>query len=153
MIDPRALQQHFRSVQQRQEPKRVPVPRVPDPKPLTAIEAIPVPEPIIEQNEIPVIEPIVLEVPKVIEEPKQEVHLVIDVPPPIGDLVIEEIEIEELVIEEAEPIVLKEPEVVLEVEETKEKVELKTENPYGYSAPKDREEEYDPYGYYSGPKF
>ena len=134
MIDPRALQQHFKNVQQRQEPKRVPVPRIPDPKPLTAIEAIPVPEPIIEQKEISVIEPIVLEVPKVIEEPKQEVHLVVDVPPPIGDLVIDKIE--EL------------KEVLEQKENTK-----KTENPYGYSASKEKEEDYDPYGYYSGPKF
>ncbi len=138
MIDPRALQQHFKKVQQRQEPSRVSVPRIPDPKPLTAIEVILVPEPIVEEKEIPVIEPIVLEVPKVIKEPKQEVHLVIDVPPPIGDLVIDEIE---------------EPEEVLEQEENVEKAELKTENPYGYSASKEREEDYDPYGYYSGPKF
>ena len=149
MIDPRALQQHFRGVQQRQEPKRVPVPRVPDPKPLTAIEAIPVPEPIIEQVE------------EIIPAPKVEpTDLVIDTPPiieEIENLVIEEIE--ELVIEEPkeEPVVIEEPEPVpkevLEIKETKEKAEPKTENPYGYSAPKEKEEDYDPYGYYSGPKF
>ncbi len=132
MIDPRALQQHFKRVQQRQEPKSVPVPRIPDPKPLTAIEAILIPEPVVEQKEIPVIEPIVLEEPKVIEEPKQEVHLVINVPPPIGNLVIEELE-----------------EEVLEQEEIKPK----NEPLYGYSISKDKEEDYDPYGYYSGPKF
>ena len=136
MIDPRALQQHFRKVQQRQEPKSVPVPRIPDPKPLTAIEAIVIPEPVVEQKEVPIIEPVVLEIPKVIEEPKQEVHLVIDILPPIGDLIINEIE-----------------EEVLEVEETKEKAEPKTDNPYGYSTLKEREENYDPYGYYSGPQF
>jgi hypothetical protein len=146
VIDPRALQQHFRKVQQKQEPPRASVPRVPDPKPLTAIEAIIVPEPIVEQKEVPVIEPIVLDVPKVIDEPKPEVHLVIDVPPPIGDLVINEIE-------EEEPIKIEETEEVLEQEETKEKAEPKTENPYGYSAPKERDEDYDPYGYYSGPRF
>ena len=44
MIDPRALQQHFKSVQQRQLPIETVVPRVPDLKPLTALEPIPEPE-------------------------------------------------------------------------------------------------------------
>ena len=144
MIDPRALQQHFRGVQQRQEPKRVLVPRVPDPKPLTAIEAISVPEPIIEQVE------------EIIPSPKVEpTDLVINTSPIIEE--IENLVIEEIEEPKEEPVIMKEPEPVpeevLEVEEIKEKVELKTENPYGYSAPKDREEDYDPYGYYSGPKF
>ena len=147
MIDPRALQQHFKGVQQRQEPKRIPVPRVPDPKPLTAIEAISVPEPIIEQVEeiVPAskVEPIgpIIDTSPIIEE--------------IENLVIEEIE--ELVKEEPkeEPVIIKEPEPeeVLETKETKEKVDPITENPYGYSIPKEKEEDYDPYGYYSGPKF
>lgn len=137
MIDPRALQQHFRKVQQRQEPKQVPVPRISYPKPLTAIEAIPVPEPIIEQEDL--------------SDPtpnKEPINLVIEVPPPIGDLVVDEIE-EGDFLETEDP----KPEEVLEVEETKEKAEPKTENPYGYSALKQREEDYDPYGYYSGPRF
>ena len=132
MIDPRALQRHFKKVQQRQEPRMVPVPRVLDSKPLTAIEPIVIPEPVVEKKEIPVIEPIVLEVPKVIEEPKQEVHLVIDTLSPIENLVVDEIE---------------------EVEETKKRVDPKTENPYGYSVPSSKEEDYDPYRYYSGPRF
>ncbi len=136
MIDPRALQQHFRKVQQRQEPNIVSVPRIPDPKPLTAIEAISVPEPIIEQEEI------IVPVPEIIDL-KEKVNLVIDVPPPIGDITIEEIEIEE------EQSVPKE---VLEQKENTEKGEPKTENPYGYSV-SDREEDYNPYGYYSGPRF
>ncbi len=139
MIDPRALQQHFKGIQQRQERKRVPVPRVPDPKPLTAIEAISVPELIIEQEE------------EIIPSLKREpINLVIDVPPPIGDLIVDEIEAEEPVIEKNPEL---ESEKVLEVKETKEKAEPITENPYGYSTPEDREEDYDPYGYYSGPKF
>ncbi len=111
MIDPRALQQHFKKVQQKQEPIRSSVPRIPDPKPLTAIEAISVLEPVIEQEEVsgPVPE---------IKEPKEEINLVINVPPPIGDIVIEETEIKE----------------------------AKASKPPDIN-------DYDPYGYYSGPKF
>jgi hypothetical protein len=126
VIDPRALQQHFRKVQQRQEPKQPSVPRVPDSKPLTAIEAIFIPEPIIEQQELPASLP-------------EPIKLIIDVPPPIGDLIIDEIE-----------------EVPIEVEETKKELEIeksKIENPYGYSELNDKEDDYDPYGYYSGPRF
>ncbi len=133
MIDPRALQQHFRKVHQRQEPKSIPVPRIPDPKPLTAIEVIIVPDPVVEQKEIPVIEPIVLEVPKVVEEPKQVMHLVIDVPPPIGDLIINEIE--------------------EEGEELEKETETKIENQPDQSSSNDRDNDYDPYGYYSSPRF
>ncbi len=136
MIDPRALQQHFQKVQQRQEPKLVSVPRISDSKPLTAIEPIVIPKPVVEQKEVPVIEPTVLEVPKIIEEPKQEVHLVIDTLLPIKDLVVDEIK-----------------EEILELKETKKRVDPKTENPYGYSVPNSKEEDYDPYRYYSGPRF
>jgi hypothetical protein len=127
VIDPRALQQHFRKVQQRQEPTRPSVPRVPDSKPLTAIEAIPIPEPIIEQQELPVL----------LTEP---IKLVIDVPPPIGDLIIDEVE-------EEEPIKVEEVKKELKTEKPK------IENPYGYSESSDKEDDYDPYGYYSGPRF
>ena len=130
MIDPRVLQQHFKKVQQRQEPKKVSVPQITDLKPLTAIEAIPVSELIIEQEDLPK------------SAPNKE-SIIIDVSPPIGDLVINEIE----------KIKDTEPEEVLEVKETREKAEPITENPYGYIAPKEREEDYDPYGYYSGPRF
>jgi hypothetical protein len=112
MIDPRALQQHFKKINQKQEPKAIPIPRIPDPKPLTAIEAIFVPKPIIEQKED--VNP-VPEINSKIEESKEKINLIIDVPPPIGDLVIEETELEE----------------------------LETTN----------NDDYDPYGYYSSPRF
>jgi hypothetical protein len=48
MIDPKALQQHFRKVQQTEKPPKIDVPRVPDVEPLTAVQAIP--EPVIEQE-------------------------------------------------------------------------------------------------------
>ena len=121
MIDPRALQQHFKKVHQRQEPKKVPIPRIPDLKPLTAIEAILVPEPIIKQENLPVQSP-----------SKEPINLTIEFPPPIGDLIIDEDS---------------GPKEVLEVERPK------IENPYGYSGSSGEENDYDPYSYYSGPKF
>ena len=130
MIDPRALQQHFKKVHQRQEPKKVPIPRIPDLKPLTAIEAILVPEPIIKQENLPVQSP-----------SKEPINLTIEFPPPIGDLIIDE---EEEVFLEAED---SGPKEVLEVERPK------IENPYGYSGSSGEENDYDPYSYYSGPKF
>jgi hypothetical protein len=105
MIDPRALQQHFRQVQQNERPQKIDVPRVPDLKPLTAVLAIP--EPIIEQNELPNLSP------DIFESLKEEINLVIDVPPS--------------------------PTIVINVvEEDKELVEVKN-----------KEDSYDPYGYYS----
>jgi len=129
MIDPRALQQHFRKVHQKERPPKQEVPRVPDPVPLTAFQAIPVPVeviPVTVQEEVtaPIIPVAVIEeMPKV--EPKKEIiNLVINVPPPIDQIVINDMEDEDV----SEP-----KETVLETSKTIE--------------------EYDPYGYYSGPKF
>ncbi len=106
MIDPRALQQHFRQVQQNERPQKIDVLRVPDLEPLTAVLAIP--EPIIEQNELPNSNP------DIFESLKEEINLVIDVPPPPPPIVINV------------------------VEEDKELVEVEN-----------KEDSYDPYGYYS----
>jgi len=93
MIDPRALQQHFRKVQQNEGPPKIDVPRVPDLEPLTAIQAIPEPE------EISVPTPDVFDSLK--EEVKEEINLVIDASAPILPIVINEIEEEKLVEEES----------------------------------------------------
>jgi hypothetical protein len=92
MIDPRALQQHFRKVQQSERPPKIDVPRVPDLEPLTAVQAIP--EPVIEQEEVSIPAPDIFDSLK--EEVKEEINLVIDAPAPIPPIVINEIE-EELV--------------------------------------------------------
>jgi hypothetical protein len=133
VIDPRALQQHFKKIHQRQEPDESFIPRISNSKPLTAIKAVQVLEPIIEQEELT-------------SQVAIPVNLVIDVPPPIGDLFINEIE-------EEEPIKNKEQKEVLEVEKKKEKIETRLENPYGYSTQNDIKDDYNPYEYYSGPRF
>jgi hypothetical protein len=89
MIDPRALQQHFRKVQQSERPLKIDVPRVPDIEPLTAVQAIP--ESILEQEEVSIPTP-----NDIFDSLKEEVNLVIDAPAPIPPIVINEIE-EELV--------------------------------------------------------
>jgi hypothetical protein len=136
VIDPRALQQHFLKVNQRPEFKKAPIPRILEPKPLTAIQAIPVPVPIIEelvtkQNE---------QLPTVVNN--EPVNLIINVPPPIENLVVEEVEIDE-------------PPETEKQEEILEKSQLKAENELPYESPviTDKEESYDPYGYYPGPRF
>ncbi len=123
MIDPRALQQHFLKVNQRPEFKKAPIPRISEPKPLTAIQAIPVPVPIIEEL---VTTKLNEQHPTVVNN--EPVNLVINVPPSIENLVVEEVEIDEPAETENEPI-------------------------YENSVIADKEESYDPYGYYSGPRF
>jgi hypothetical protein len=132
MIDPRILQQHFRNVQQRQIPRKALIPTIPDPKPLTAIEAIPIPETIITQDTISNTEVTIQQEEKKSIKPAQEpINLVINMPPPIENIVIEEIEIEDSILDTEKVQTLQE-----------EKIEnLKSE------------EIYDPYGYYSGPRF
>lgn len=159
MIDPRALQQHFNKVRQREQPQKQLVPRVPDLKPLTAVQAIPVIEPVVlEPMQPAVIEPIVLpsvdtselqkellEVTQALTTLKQALTqtpqiepVTITVPVSVATIVTEVKEVEEeLIIKKPEPKPVEE------------------ENPYGYSTPKsqDDKEEYNPYGYYSGPLF
>jgi len=91
MIDPRALQQHFRKVQQNERPPKIDVPRVPDLEPLTAVQAIP--EPVIEQEELPLPVPSVFDSLK--EEVKEEVNLTVDTSPSIDTLIVNEEQEEE----------------------------------------------------------
>ena len=107
MIDPRILQQHFQKVQEREMPPKPEIPRIPDPEPLTAIQAIPTPEPVIEQ------EVELSPVPELEVEEKEPINLIVNVPPPIDSLIVDEIEDE----------------------------------------PSEDYTTYDPYGYYSSPKF
>jgi hypothetical protein len=88
MIDPRALQQHFQKVQQSEKPPKIEVPRVPDLEPLTAIQAIP--EPVLEQEKIPVPASDIFNSLK--QEIKEQINLIIDVPPSIAPIIIDEIE-------------------------------------------------------------
>jgi hypothetical protein len=73
MIDPRALQEHFRKVQQNERPPKIDVPRVPDTKPLTAVQAIS--EPVIKQEQKPI------PAPDIFDSLKEEVSSVIDTSP------------------------------------------------------------------------
>ena len=122
MIDPRVLQQHFKKVHQKEQPLKQDVPRVPDLAPLTAVQAIFVPsEPVdLIEQEIPITD---FEKTAELSQEKETVNLVINVPPSIGKIVINDFE---------------------------EEVE---DNPYGYTNSKQQVEDYDPYGYYPGPKF
>lgn len=114
MIDPRALQQHFKNVHQRKTPAKPVIPRIPDPLPLTSVQAVPalIETPPEQKVEEVILKPIIAEIPKIKSFKKEEIDLVID-------------EIEEI-----------EPEI-----ETTETENIKTI------------EDYDPYGYYSGPRF
>ncbi len=125
MIDPRALQQHFKQIREKELPPVIDVPRVPDTEPLTGVKAIPEPKE----------EVVVDKTPEIFDSLKQEVNLVIDVPPPIDSIIIDEIE------EEGDIPV---------VDNNEEKAEVKDDNPYGYSTSSKEETSYDPYGYYSG---
>jgi len=95
MIDPRALQQHFRQVQQNEQPTKVDVPRIPDLNPLTAVQAIP--EPILEQEKIDIVSDVFNSLRdettktgiELIEEP---VDLIIDIQEPIDAIHINEVE-------------------------------------------------------------
>lgn len=151
MIDPRALQQHFNKVRQRERPQKQIIPRVPEPEPLTAVRAIPVVEPIIlEQTHPQIIEPIVdttelqkelLEVTQALTTLKQSLTqtpqidpVTITVPISVTTAITE----------------IKDEQKVSSQRDTTE-----DENPYGYSIPDIRKDSdtYNPYGYYSGPKF
>jgi hypothetical protein len=100
MIDPRALQQHFRKVQQSEIPPKIEVPRVPDLEPLTAIQAIP--EPVIEQKQIPI------PAPDIFNSLKEETNLTVDLidttPIVINDEIVKEEEKEKLIVPVKEDI-------------------------------------------------
>jgi hypothetical protein len=167
MIDPRALQQHFKKVNQRQEPKQIPVPRVPDVKPLTTVQAISIipPVPAVEPTKEPeVIQPTIdtsllqeelKEVTQALTTLKQSLSEVskIEIPKiePVTITVPVSVVVEEKPLPiEPKPIIVEEVKPVIKQEEET----TKEETPYGYSAPKKRDlEEYNPYGYYSGPSF
>jgi len=156
VIDPRALQQHFRKVQLRQEPKHIPVPRIPDPKPLTAIEAIQIPE-VIKEPEI--IQP-TIDTSQLQEELKEVTQALTTLKQSLSETSM--IEIPKLnpvtitvpvsvIVEEKPAIFESKP---IETKEIKPKIKKVDENPYGFSIPENRDtEEYNPYGYYSGPRF
>lgn len=99
MIDPKALQQHFRKVQQNEKPFKLKVSRIPDLAPLTAVQAIsipveeklPIPEIILKQKEV--IIPAQTKLKEVEpEQIKEPVNLVINADPPIDAIIINEIE-------------------------------------------------------------
>lgn len=131
MIDPRALQQHFNKVRQKEQPQRQTVPRVPDPVPLTAFQAIPISiENVVQkEKEEAVTTPVINKETKI--EPKKEiVNLLINVPALADKIIINDFE--------------------EEVIETKNKnITTQTQNLESTRTIED----YDPYGYYSGPKF
>lgn len=125
MIDPRALQQHFKKVHQKEIPQKPDVPRIENTAPLTAFKAIDIPsdDNIHEKIQTKIA---IEEVIPVYQQnfTKEKVDLIIDALPPIDKILINEIELEE----------------------AKDKNVTKVgDEPY--------EETYDPYGYYSGPKF
>lgn len=113
MIDPRALQQHFRKVHQQTQPKKQDIPRIQETVPLTAFQAINMPA---EQKSSDIV------TEQIQEQVKESVNLIINMPAPIDCIFIDDIE------EEIEQT---------SVVEVKEKIE----------------DDYDPYGYYSGPRF
>ena len=68
MIDPRALQQHFNKVRQKEKPPAPAIPRVPDPIPLATGHVVPISEPILETTtEEPEMQEEVIEVPQEIQ--------------------------------------------------------------------------------------
>lgn len=145
MIDPRALQQHFRRVHENKQPQKNTVPRIPDTKPLTAIQTIIVPA-----------------------ETKNDITPTIDT----SDLQKELLEVTQALTTlkqsltqtpQIEPVTLTVPvSVTTVITEIKEEPKKETvipvvekETPYGYSPLKNEDDnnEYNPYGYYSRPLF
>jgi hypothetical protein len=157
MIDPRALQQHFKKVNQRIEPKKALIPRISEIKPLTAIQTISVPESIKEPETIqPVIDTSQLqeelrEVTQALATLKQSLSEASKIEPVTITVPVSVVVEEKLAITETET----KPVVIQETKPNTKNKELKEEdNPYGYSITKKRDtEEYNPYGYYSGPRF
>ena len=145
MIDPRALQQHFRRVNENKQPQKNTVPRIPDPKPLTSIQTVIVPT-----------------------ETKIDVSPTIDT----SDLQKELLEVTQALTTlkqsltqtpQIEPVTLTVPvsvtTIITEIKEEPKKETsapvIEKENPYGYSSLKNEDDnnEYNPYGYYSRPLF
>lgn len=131
MIDPRALQQHFRKVQQQQIPQKQTVPRIPDLTPLTAVQAIPILEPIQPTIDTSKLQEELLGVTQALTTLKQTLspNPVIDTTTAIAPLSVNP--------------------VVHEVYEVA-KIETNTEKTDDTNTVKN---DYDPYGYYSGPLF
>lgn len=147
MIDPRALQQHFKRVHEKQKPQKpsFSVARVPEPVSLTAIQPVSIPEPIQPKVDTSELQKELLEVTQALTTLKQCLTQTPQIEPvtitvPVS--VVTEIKQENIKTETAS---IQQPKNEPQEEET----------PYGYTNPKtDRElEEYNPYGYYSGPKF
>lgn len=120
MIDPRALQQHFRKVHEKQLPQNPEpsVPRIAITEPLTAVKAITIPvEPIIDTSEL---QKELLEVTQALTTLKQSLTQTPQI--------------------EVEPITITVP-----VSVTTTTIEINDQEEIN--------DDYDPYGYYSGPKF
>lgn len=126
MIDPKALHAHFKNVNQRHKPPEDLIPRVPDIKPLTGIEPITITP---EESKPQIIQPII-DTTKLQEELKEVTEALATLKQSLSEAAkIETVTVPVTVaIEQTIPVQVSEP-----VEEP--------------------EEEYNPYGYYSGPKF
>lgn len=133
MIDPRALQQHFKKVHQRQVPKQQMVPQITNTLVLTSLQTIIQPEPIHPKVDTSELQKEILEITQAFTTFKQSLTQI----PQIETITV--------------PV-----SVTTVVTEIKEQTQEKDENsPYGYSILKQNSnsEEYNPYGYYSGPTF
>lgn len=149
MIDPRALQQHFRRVHEKQQPQqpKPTIPRVPDPISLTAIQPVIISEPIQPKVDTSELQKELLEVTQALTTLKQSLTQTPQIEPVTNTVpvsVITEIKQETIKTETLDIPVIK-----------KESEQIEQGDPYGYSTPEQNKEleEYNPYGYYSGPKF
>lgn len=143
VIDSRALQQHFNKVRQREQPPKQIAPRISDLKPLTAVQVIvPVQEP---QQIIEPIQPIVDT-----SELQKELLEVTQAHTTLKQSLTQTPQIEPVTITVPVSVAT----IVTEIKETKEEP-IEEESPYGYSVLEKQSEtdDYNPYGYYSGPLF
>lgn len=124
MIDPRALQQHFKNVNQRQPPSENIIPRVPDLRPLTGIESISVIQTVVDTS-------------KLQEELKEATEALITLKQSLSE------------VSKFEPVTITVP-VTVAVEQP---VPVTSNTVINKQSEVVEEEDYNPYGYYSGPKF
>lgn len=147
MIDPRALQQHFKKVHQKQEAPRNLIPRITETKPLTSIQPIQIPT----EELIPVIQPII-DTSMLQEELKEVTEALVTLKQSLSETSIEVSKIEPITITTPVSVIVEEKPITVKSDSVPIKEE---ENLYGYSPIPERPEsdDYNPYGYYFGPKF
>lgn len=131
MIHPKALQQHFKKIQERQMPLKPLIPNTVEATPLTSIQAINISEPTLLKVDTSELQKELLEVTQALTTLKQTLTQTPQIEPETVTVPVS--------------VTINEPKNISKnIEDT----------PYGYSKLKiENKQDYNPYGYYSGPLF